>query len=892
MNSFAFKKTEEIFEQFNSSKQGLNTDQVLKNKNEFGLNIVKNVKRRTYVGIFFSQFNNVFSYVLLSASLIVLFLGDHIDFFVILSVLILNAVIGLFQEGKAQRVFEVLQKTVKSEAIVIRDGVQKKIIDEEVVAGDIIFLKDGDKVPADAKLIESNNLKVNESSLTGESSTVLKEVVSLHDENIQISDQKNMVFKGTYVVSGLAKAIVVGVGVNTEIGKVAKQIDELDSELPIKASIRNLSKIILVTVLVSSIIIYIFGIGYGMAAKEIFLIVVALSVSAIPEGLPVILTVVLALGFHRMSKKNVLVKRLQAVDALGQTNIVALDKTGTITKNQMKVEKVFVDNNFYYVSGDGYEPKGKIFFGESEFDFNSSDSLLLLSKICASTSIGGFSFNEHEKVWEGNFGDPTEISLLVFAEKLGINKDELFKKNPLQREIPFDFHYKHHSTINEIDGVNHLFVSGAPEVILQSSSLILINGEELKFDEAQHENIKHSISKMTKDGYRILCMAYQKNPDLNLDPHSLENLVFVGFVGINDTIRKTVEGSMKALEEAGIRAIMITGDHKETAIGIASKIGIFKKDSLALTGKEMSEMNDFVLKDKLEKVAVFARVTPEQKLRIISLFKQRGETIAMTGDGVNDVLSLVKADLGVSMGYGATDVAKEAADIILLDNNFGSLSVGVLEGRNIYTNIRKTTEYLLSTSLAEIAVIFFCVALGLPLALTAVQILWLNLVTGSIMAIGFAFESSDTRLLTQKNWKPTKFLLTKKSLLKIFILAFTMASLAIVLFFRGLNVDLVYAQSVALMILIILELYNIYNIKADDKSIFKTNIFNNKVFLFGGFISILLALFAMYNPFMQIALGLKPISFVDWIYVISFGFILILIEEIRKLFSKRVSNFS
>jgi Ca2+-transporting ATPase len=886
MSDYAFKKVQDIFEDLNSSAEGLSTESVLMNRQKFGKNFVEDKKHKSRLKLFLSQFNNLFNYILVTAATIVFLLGDFVDFYVIVAVIFINAFIGFFQEGKAQKVFEVLQNSVKSEAVVFRNGERQKIIDEEVVAGDIVFLKDGDKVPADSRILEANNLKMDESSLTGETATVLKNTDNPKDNNAQVSDQENMVFKGTHVVSGLAKVVVVSVGSDTEIGKVAGRISELETELPIKKTIKNLSKLILMFVVLFSLITFIFGLGYGIQGEEIFSIVVALFISAIPESLPVILTLVLAAGFHRMGKKNVLVKKLQAVDALGQTNIVALDKTGTITRNQMKVEKIYADGKFFYVSGDGYEPRGKIIQGENNIDLYEEQTLQLLTKIAVSTSIGDFSHNEKDDQWELNYGDPTEVALLVLGEKIGVNKDELLKKYPIEREIPFDMHYKHHSTINTVGEERFLYVAGAPEVVLDSTSHVLINGEEIELDTNQLEKIMCDLGTVTKEGYRTLCMAYQKNPDKNLDPNDLSSLVFVGFVGINDTIRNTVESSIADLENAGMKAVMITGDHRETAIGIAKKVGIFKKGDIALTGKEMRSMNDVELGHEIENVSVFARVTPEQKLKIISLYKNKGLSVAMTGDGVNDVLSLVKADIGVSMGYGATDVAKEASDIILLDNNFGSLATGVLEGRNIYINIKKTVEYLLSTNIAELFVVMISVIAGLPVALTAVQILWLNLVTDSFLAAGFAFEPIDKKLSTIKKWKPSKYLVDRNSIFKILYLAIVMTLISLVFFVGNLDKGIVYAHTMVLSTLTVLQIFNVLAIKADNKSIFKVSMFNNKYLLGGIFISAFMFLFAMYNPFLQGILEIQPINSIDWLYVLGFGLVLIVVEELRKLFIK------
>ncbi len=886
MNEYAFKKVQEIFSEFNSGPEGISSGMIDSNRNKYGENIIKQNKKATYLTLFLSQFNNLFNYILMGAATIVFLLGDYIDFWAIISVVLINSIIGFLQEDKARKVFEVLQKSVKSEALVLRDGERVKIEDSNLVVGDVVLLKDGDKVPADARIFECNTLRVNESSLTGESATVLKEMVDLEDRTLQISDQKNMVFRGTHVVSGLAKVIIVSVGSNTQIGKVAKQIGELETDLPIKKTIRNLSKIILAFVIFFSLVTLIFGLGNNMDFREIFLIVVALFVSAIPESLPVVLTLVLAAGFYRMSKKNVLVKKLQAVDALGQTNIVALDKTGTITKNQMKVEKVFVGGKTFYISGDGYEPKGKLFFNDEVVDIYNETDLQTLTKISVTTAIGDFSHNKEADIWESTYGDPTEVSLLVFGEKFGIIKEEFLKQYPIEREITFDMHYKHHSTINRVGEDRFLYVSGAPEVVIGSSTHVLVNGKEVVLSEKELEKIMCEIGEFTKEGYRMLCMAYQKNPKGEVDPNNLLGLVFVGFVGISDTIRSTAKASIKDIENAGIKAVMITGDHKDTAIGIAKKVGIFKDGDIAITGKEMSQMNEVELLHSIKKASVFARVTPEQKLKIISLYKKNGNTIAMTGDGVNDVLSLVKADLGVSMGFGASDVAKEASDIILLDNNMGSLVSGVLEGRNIYTNIKKTAEYLLSTNIAELFVIMFSVILGLPVALTAVQILWLNLVTDSFLVAGFAFEPLDKKLSTIKRWKPSKYLLDRRSLVKIFILAATMTTVSLYFFLNNVNGDIVYAHTMVLATLTILQIYNVFNIKSGDKSIFKVSIFNNKYLLSGIFVSVFMFLFAMYNPFLQNILEIRPISFSDWSYVLVAGLILVFVEELRKLFFK------
>lgn len=876
--------SKKILNHFNvASDRGLTPNRVLENRQKFGQNVLSEEETKTIFDIFISQFKSPLIYVLIFAFLIGLFLGDYIEAGVIAFIIILNAVIGTAQEGRAQNTLAALKKIVKSYVTVVRGGVQERIPDYELVPGDIILLKDGDAVGADARLIESTFLKVNESSLTGESSLVEKISEPIVSVSPVTADQINMVFRGTYVVSGLGRAVVVNTGLNTVVGKIARKLSALHMDVPLKKNIANLSRVLIIVACFFVVLIFMQGVASGVSFINMLKTVVAVAVSAVPEGLPVVVTVVLASGVWRMSKQNVLVKNLQAVEALGQAKVIALDKTGTITKNQMAVEKIFFNNKTYTVSGIGYEPKGVVIFDNKIVDVKSEKGLELFVMAGTLTAIAEIVNKKPENEWILNYGDPTEAAMFVLGKKLGYDKNDLLKKYPKILEIPFDMENKHHTIVNQFGKKKMLSITGGPELILKHSTKIWSNGRAKKMTKTDSDMIHSRLFESMNSGYRILAVAINMDPGDEVNPKHLPELTFLGFVCITDAIRPEVASSVKMVRDAGIKVLMITGDHVDTAKSIAEKVGIYKPGDKTMTGGEMAEISDTDLVDAVVGVTVFARVTPNDKLRIIEAYKRRKETIAMTGDGVNDALSLVAADLGVAMGKIGTEVAREASDIILLDDKFGNIVAAAEEGRNIFKTIKNSIFYLLSTSLGELVVIVTALFIGLPIPLSPVQIIWLNLITGTILVLGLIFEPKDKDLLKEKFKKPSKYILDTLTGIRMILIATTMMVVTLFVFTEYLDSEnTILASTVALTTLCVLQWYNIFNAKSEKKSMFSNTFFKNKYLFIGLSIVVILQLFAIYNPLMQKALKVTALGISEWILILTISTSIIFVEEIRK----------
>jgi Ca2+-transporting ATPase len=712
-----------IFEELQTNEKGLTSLEAEKRLEKYGRNELPEKKPEGFFSIFINQFKSPLIYILLGAGVIVSLMGEWADAIVILAVLMLNAIIGSFQEGKAQNTILALKNFVETKATVLRDDKEIIIPDGEVVPGDIIILQEGEKIPADAKIILSNGLRVDEAAMTGESKPVYK----------NIGDD---ILKGTVVVSGNARAVVFATGQNTSIGKIADKISEIDTEIPLKNNIKFLSTIIIRIVLVLAIIVFAVGIWHNHPVEEMILSVVALSVSIIPEGLPVVITLVLAMGVWRMGKRNALVKKLQAVEALGQADIIAVDKTGTITKNELVIKKVFINNNFYEIEGIGYEPKGDVKLNNEYINPIDDSDLVYLAKISSLCAEARIMFSSEDDLWHIS-GDPTEAAVLVFGQKIGFHKEELNKQYPKLEDNAFNYQKKYRSSLHNINGKKELIVMGAPEEVLNLCTKMYNDGKNI---EIKKEEIEKILCKMLNDGLRVIAVAQKSGKEFS----------FIGFLGMKDALRLGVSDSILKTQNAGIKVIMITGDHKITAKSIAEEAGIYQKGDKIITGTEMDNMSDDEIIKEINNVSVFARVNPEHKLRIVNLFRSQGKIIAMTGDGVNDAPSLVAADLGISMGKIGTEVAKEASDIILLDDNFETIVSAIEEGRGIYKSIKKVLSYLLSTGLAEVLVILVALLLDMPLPLIAVQIIWLNFVTDGILDASLAFDPREDGLLNKK----------------------------------------------------------------------------------------------------------------------------------------------
>ena len=891
MNDTWHSKTlPEIFQTLRSGEHGLTREEATERLKKYGFNKLPEEKVDGLLIIFLRQFQSPLIYILLAASMIVFAMGETIDGSIILAILLFNAIVGTIQEGKAQNTLRALKKFVETKATVLREGKELIIPDSEVVLGDIIILQEGEKVPADARIISSANLKIDEAALTGESEPVHKIADTLERDDLSTAEQKNMIFKGTHILAGNGKAIVVATGIETVIGKISKEIAVIDTEIPLKTNIRYLSRLIIIIVASISTLLFLLGIVSGKSVKEMFATVVSLSVSIIPEGLPIVMTLVLATGVWRMSKRNALVKKLQAVEALGQARIIAVDKTGTITKNEIVIQKVYlpagkagVDGKFFDVGGVGYEPKGEIKLDGNVVNSVNHPELLFAGKIglfCANARV---MFSEEEKVWRVS-GDPTEAAMLVLAEKLGLNKDDLERESPLVNEIPFDYKLKYHATIHKTGDQKILTVVGAPEVILGLSQIS---------KEQKHE-LESVFLSMSREGLRVVALAESRDAPEMLTPEEIKSLTFVGFFGMKDALREEVAEAMQKAVSAGIRVVMITGDHKVTGQAIAEEAGIYKDGDIVLTGQDIDGFSDAELSEKLASTSVFARVTPEHKLRIIKAYRARGETVAMTGDGVNDAPSLVAADLGVAMGKIGTEVAKEASDIVLLDDNFGSIVSAVEEGRSIYKTIKKVILYLFSTSWGEALTIIGALLLGFPLPLLPAQIIWLNFVTDGFLDVALAMEPKEEGLLRGNFERPKKYLVDKLMAQRMFIMAVPMMIGTLFLFKgylpagqAGFEADLTKAWTISLTTLAIFQWFNAWNCRHESKSIFQMNLFSNKFLVGATFTVIFLQLLVVYNPLMQKFLRTAPLESSEWLIIVLIAASIVLVEEIRKFFYRR-----
>ena len=875
----------EVLEFLKSSERGLTRKEAEKRLKECGLNELPEAKPDSLFIIFIRQFQSPLIYILLAAALIVFYLGEMIDGSIILAVLFFNAFVGTLQEGKAQNTLLALKKFVETKAVILRDGKEIIISDRQITPGDIIILQEGEKAPADARIIISNNLKIDQAALTGESEPVFKTIEPIYQKDLPFIDQKNMVFKGTYIVAGNGQAVAVNTGVNTVIGKIGQKIALIDTEIPLKKDIRQLSRLIIFTVALISVVLFISGILFGKSLIEMFKVVVALSVSVIPEGLPVVITLVLATGVWRMAKRNALVKRLQAVEALGQTKIIALDKTGTITKNELAIQKVFVlsagswQGKFFEIGGVGYEPKGEIYLDKQLISPPDFSELILAGKTAAFCSNAHVFYSEEDKTYKIS-GDPTEAAILVFSQKIGFQKEIIEKQHPLIEEIPFDYKTKYRFTLRQSDGNKFASIIGAPETVLSLCKLAKKEKEDL-------EDIFH---KMSAEGLRVLAFAYKESGlKTKIEPEKTE-FIFGGFFGMKDGLREEVREAIKQAQEAGIRIIMITGDHKITAQAIAKEAGIFKDGDEVLTGEEMEEISEEELVLKLPGISVFARVTPEHKLRIIEAYRKRKEIIAMTGDGVNDAPSLVAADLGVAMGKIGTEVAKEASDIILLDDNFGTIISAIEEGRSIYKTIKKVILYLFSTSLGEVLTISIALFSGYPLPLLASQIIWLNFITDGFLDVALAMEPKEKGLLLAKFKKSGRFLIDSLMVQRIFVMALPMSIGAFFVFQKYLDFNLTKALTISLTTLAVFQWFNAFNCRSENKSIFRMNFFSNKWLIAATFIVVFLQLLAVYHPMMQKILRTTALELSDWLIAVAIAFSIIIIEEIRKAIYRKFAK--
>lgn len=879
--------TPQILSELKSKEEGLSSVEAKIRLEEFGLNRLPETKSKSALKIFLEQFQSPLIYVLVLAALLVLYIGEKGDSLIIFAVLIFNAIVGAIQEGKAENTLKALKNLAETSCTVLRDGKEMVLTDAEIVPGDVILIKEGEKIPADARLLHANSLKINEASLTGESEPVLKNLEYPLKKSRGIADQLNTVYKGTHAVHGNGRAIVFSTGEQTEIGKISKAIASIDTEIPLKKNIRDLSRVIIFILLGLSVLLFTSGVFYfDKTLREMFSTVISLIVSAIPEGLPIVITMVLATGVYRMSKRNALVKKLQAVEALGQAEVIAVDKTGTLTKNEIVVKGFYVGGNFFEISGDGYDTKGQVKLQGKVIEPLDYPDLVSLSRVAALSADAEVVFAENTNLWRV-IGDPTEAAMIVFAEKIGFKKVDLLSEVKKVFEIPFDYETKFHANVYEEKGKKIMTIAGAPEVILGLSSKFVTNGKSSILTKVRRDEIEKIFAKYSAGGFRVLALGEYKNAKSFYEPDKLPPITFLGLLFMQDPLRLEVKSSVQKIQAAGMKVVMITGDHKLTAESIAKEAGIWKEGDSILTGEEIEGLGEDELSSQISKVSVFARVTPEHKIKIIQVYKKAGKIIAMTGDGVNDAPSLVGADLGVAMGKIGTEVAKEASDIVLMDDNLGSIVAAIEEGRNIYKTIKKVLVYLFSTNIGEILAISVALFLFLPLPVLPAQIIWLNLVTDGFLTIALALEPKESSLISGRFKKPNRYIVGKSDFIRMVLMASVMMFGALYLFGQNFSANLLKAQTIALTSLAVFQWFNAWNVRSETKSFFKKNFFSNPALIVATLIVIGLQLMALYLPFFQGFLKTVPLGLGDWGVILSVGFSIILIEEIRKFFHRR-----
>lgn len=840
---------------------GLSEEEAKRRLLFYGPNELKDTKRTYPLLIFIRQFADFLVLVLLAAAIISLLTGELTDFTVIMAVLILNAVMGFVQEYRAEKALAALKKMATPLARVIRDGQIKEIPSSQLVPGDIILLEAGMMVPADSRLIEAVNLQVNEAPLSGESLPVEKDTSPLL-KDVPLAERSNMVFSGTIVASGHGKAVVVSTGMQTEMGKITELLGKgEETKTPLEKKMEELGRWLGIGALAICGLILVVGLFQGKEPRLMFLTSVSLAVAAIPEGLPIVITISLALGARRMARRNALIRKLSAVETLGCVTHICSDKTGTLTQNKMYVENIYADGKSIRLIGSGYIPQGEFFLDGEKIDPLSNPHLELLLKGIALC-------NDAHLVKEGGewkiIGDPTEGALLVAAAKAGLMKNDLERTYPRIGEIPFDSHRKRMSTIHRTPAGYIVFVKGALEGLLSLSNCIYEGGEIKELTQEKKEEISRLSEDLARRGVRILGLCYRElfSPELPpLEVDKIErDITFVGFVGIVDPPRPEVRKAISVCREAGIEPIMITGDQPATALSIAREVGLVEEEAEVLAGREVEELDDDELKERLRRARIFARVSPQQKLRIVQLLKQNGKVVATTGDGINDVPALKEADIGVAMGVVGTDVAKETADMILLDDNFATIVSAVEEGRVIYDNIKKFIRYILTTNLGEILTILFSIVLNFPLPILPLQILWINLLTDGLPAIALGVEPAEPGVMKRPPRAPNESIFAGGMPHHVLGGGFWMAFCTLLLFRYFSQNDLKLARTIAFSTLAFFQMANVLAIRSEKHSVFSIGFFSNPQLILAVLSTIILQLSVIYIPSLEKVFSTVPLS--------------------------------
>ncbi|MBS4536959.1 calcium-translocating P-type ATPase, SERCA-type [Clostridium sp. D2Q-11] len=848
-------------------QKGLSTEEVKNRKEKYGLNELEGKKRTTLLQRFINQFKNFMVIILLIAAIVSASLGEFKDTIIIAAIVLLNAILGVVQENKAEESLKALKNMSKPTAKVIRNGSIMEVKSSDIFPGDILILEAGDYIAADGILLESASLKVEESSLTGESVPVNKDLSISEGEDVPIGDRKNMVYSTSLVTNGRGKVVVTETGMSTEIGKIAKMIEsQEDLETPLQQKLGELGKWLGIIALGVCGVIFLIGYFQGRGLLDMFMLAVSLAVAAIPEGLPAIVTIVLSLGVQRMIKKNAIIRKLPAVETLGTASVICSDKTGTLTQNKMTVTKLYTYDNLIEAE-------------DVNIDDKDEKMAVITGLMCNDASI------EETEGEKKTIGDPTEIALIVLGYEKGIYRKELESEMKRVEEVPFDSDRKMMSTIHQDKDGYRIYTKGAIDVILERCKGIMIDGKVEEITEEQKKKIIDVNKSMAAKALRVLGLAYREISEIpgEVSSETVENdLIFVGMSGMIDPPREEVKVSVAECKKAGIKPVMITGDYKITAIAIAKELGILEKEDEALEGKEIEKMTDEELASNVDKYSVYARVSPEHKVKIVKAWQSHDKVVAMTGDGVNDAPALKRANIGCAMGITGTDVSKEAADMILTDDNFSTIVAAVEEGRSIFDNIKKSIHYLLSCNVGEVVALFVALVIGLPTPLLPIHILWINLVTDSFPALALGVDPAEQDIMERKPRASGESIFAHGLGISIVIKGLIIGIVTIFAFNIGRGVNIETGRTMALITLAVSQFANSLTIRSLDKSIFKIGLFSNKYLLGAIALSATLLLSVVLIPPLREIFELTTLDGTHWIYVVLLSLVPMTIAEITK----------
>ncbi|WP_317368563.1 calcium-translocating P-type ATPase, PMCA-type [uncultured Tyzzerella sp.] len=854
--NFYNKSVEESFLELNSKKEGLKNDELPKRYEKYGYNVLQEEKKKSPLQVFLSQFEDLLIIILIVAGIISIITGNIESSIVIFCVIILNAIIGTVQYFKAEQSLKSLKNMYAPVAKVIRNGRREEILAKDLVIGDLIVVEAGDVVPADARVVESFSLQVNESALTGESEAVNKFIEKIEEENISLGDRKNMIFSSSLVTYGRCVALVTSTGMQTEIGKIATLMNlTKNKKTPLQVSLDNFSKKLSIIIIAICLVVFALSLYRHMPILDSLMFAVSLAVAAIPEALSSIVTIALAIGTTKMAKQNAIIKNLSAVEGLGCVSVICSDKTGTLTQNKMTVQEEY-------------------FIGES-----SREHLLQISVLCNDSYISNGKAT----------GDPTETSLVESYIKNGFDYNKIMEENKRLSEIPFDSDRKLMSTVYKLNNEYVMLTKGAIDVILNRVDNILKDGKVYPITNEDIENIKNINQKMSENGLRVLAFAKKQIDNIEINFENEHNLTFVGLISMIDPPR---EESMQAVQDchmAGILPIMITGDHKVTATAIAKKIGIFKDGDMSLTGTDLDSMSNEELSKILYKVSVYARVSPEHKIRIVNLWQEKGNIVAMTGDGVNDAPALKSANIGIAMGITGTDVSKDAASVILTDDNFATIIKAVANGRNIYANIKNSIKFLLSGNTSGILSVLYTSIMALPMPFSAVHLLFINLLTDSLPAIAISMDNPTKDIIKEKPRKSDENILTKEFFREIILHGLNIGIFTIIAFYIGLKTNNETASTMAFSTLCLARLWHSFNSRS-RKSILKQGIFSNKYIIYAIIIGFVLLLSVLLIPALQGLFDVEPLSINNLLYVLWLSLIPTIIIQVTRIIKEIINK--